>query len=379
MINSRDILLKLVRLAMGWENDFSLPRDINWREVLEMASEQGVDAIIMDGYDVYLSKNPGEISALKNPETKPLILAAIGRLKMTEYNNLQHKAALVELSKILQKKGIPFLLMKGFACGQYFPNPMHRSCGDIDIYPGDLFKESNQALKSSGIDVDPYYYRHSASIINGVMIENHKILCDLRGPKRQTRALESELEEEGKKSIVRGKDVVLDGSVVRGAKYPTANFNALFLPWHVSAHFEFERVTIRHLLDWALFLKNEGKDIDVERFREAKGKYTYGVGKFADILTNLSLRYLKMPIGEIPLGIVEDAYNFDDKLADKVFDYMFVGQPRERNANVWKFRWNNVKRVWKERWKYRELYNVSVMGFFYHKVIGVLFKVGEHE
>lgn len=379
MVNSRDILLKLVRLAMGWVSDYSLPEEINWQEVLDMASEQGVEAIALDGYDVYLSKNPGVVSAFKNPKTKPLMLAAIGRLNMTEFNFLNHVAALSILGDTLDRKQIPFLVMKGFACGQYYPNPKHRPCGDIDIYPGDLFNESNQALKESGVDVDPYYYRHSASTIKGVMIENHKILCDLRGPKRQTRALEAELEEVGKKSIINEKDVEIEGSKIPGAKYPIADFNALFLPWHVSAHFEFERVTIRHLLDWALFLSNEGKDIDVERFREAKKKYTYGVSKFADILTNLSLRYLKMPASDIPLGIIEDAVSFDDQLADKVFDYMFVGQPRERDENVWKFRWNNVKRVWKERWKYKELYDVSVVGFFYHKVIGVLFKVGEHE
>lgn len=372
-------MLKLVRLAMGWESDYSLPEDINWQEVLEMASEQGVEAIALDGYDIYLSKNPGVVSAFKNPATKPLMLAAIGRLSMTEFTFLNHFAALSILGDTLEKEKIAFLVMKGFACGQYYPKPKHRPCGDIDIYPGDRFNESNQALKDSGIDVDPYYYRHSASTIKGVMIENHKILCDLRGPKRQTRALESELEEIGKKSIANGKDVEIEGNIIPGAKYPKADFNALFLPWHVSAHFEFERVTIRHLLDWALFLKNDGKDIDVEWFREAKKKYTYGVNKFADILTNLSLRYLKMPAGDIPLGIIEDAVGFDYRLADKVFDYMFVGQPRERDENVWKFRWNNVKRVWKERWKYKELYNVSVVGFFYHKVIGVLFKVGEHE
>lgn len=379
MANSRDILLKLVRLAMGWESDYSLPEDINWQEVLEMASEQGVEAIALDGYDIYLSKNPGVVSAFKNPATKPLMLAAIGRLNMTEFNNLQHLAALVELAEILQKKDIPFMLMKGFSCGRYYPNLKHRPCGDIDIYPGEKFETSNEVLKAAGVDVDPHYYRHSVSFIKDVMIENHRILADLRGPKRQTGALEAQLETEAAKSIEAGGSVRIQEQVIPGAVFPSANFNALFLPWHVSAHFEFERVTLRHLLDWALFLVNEGKGIDVAMFREAKRRYSYGYSKLADILTNLSVRYLGMPVESIPSAIVEDAAGLDNRLADKVFDYMFVGQPRERDKNIWKFRLNNVKRIWQERWKYKEVYGMSVFGMLFYKVYGVLFKVGEEE
>ena len=114
MADSRDILLKLIRLAMGWENDYSLPDNIMWGEVLEMASEQGVEAIALDGLDVYMSQNPGAVSPVKNPQTKPLMLEAIGSLNLTEFNNLQHLAALMELSEVLSNKQIPFMVMKGF-------------------------------------------------------------------------------------------------------------------------------------------------------------------------------------------------------------------------------------------------------------------------
>lgn len=342
-----------------------------------MAAEQGVEAIAIDGYEILKKKNPQIKLSLESIENKPLLLESIGRLKLIEYGNLQQLEALIDLSEVLHNKRIPFLLMKGFACGRYYPNPLHRPCGDIDIYPGDRFIESNKALKAAGIDVDPYYYRHTASMIKGVMVENHRILGDLRGPHHQTRTFEAQLERETTKSIKEGKDVVIDGRTIQGAKYPSANFNALFLPWHVSAHFAFERVTLRHLLDWALFLVNEGKSIDVDLFREAKTKYTYCYSKFADILTNLSIRYLKIPVTDVPVEIIEDAQEIDASLTDKVFDYMFVGQPRERDDNVWKFRMNNVKRVWKERWKYKRIYNLNLFAFLYYKAKGALLKVGE--
>ena len=377
MADSREVLLKLVRAAMGWECDFTLPPDIDWKAVLTMATEQGVEAIAIDGYQAIKSKNPNTNLSLDSFENKPLLLEYLGRLRLVEQGNRQRLAALTELSEVLNGQQIPFLLMKGFACGQYYPNPSHRPCCDIDIYPGDKFDESNEVLKAAGIEVDPNYYRHSVSYINGVMIENHRVLCDLRGPKRQVREFEIQLESEGKRSMVAGKNVVIDGKIIPVAKYPSANFNSLFLPWHVSTHFAFERVTLRHLLDWALFLKVEGKEIDLGLFKTAKQKNTYGYGKLADVLTALSIRCLNMPTDNIPSPIIYDALKDTTKLSEKVLNYMFSGQMRERDERVWKFRLNNVKKVWRERWKYRELFNMNVFVFLYYKTKGVVFREGE--
>lgn len=157
------------------------------------------------------------------------------------------------------------------------------------------------------------------------MVENHRVLGDLRGPKRQTQDFEALLEHEANECISSGDDLEIDGHLIPGAKQPSANFNMLFLPWHVSAHFAFERVTVRHLLDWALFLISEGKIINTEEFREAKKKYTFGYAKFADILTALSIKYLRIPTSMIPPVVLEDANGVDDNLVDKVYDYMFEG------------------------------------------------------
>jgi hypothetical protein len=368
-----DILLKLVRMAMGWESDFSLPEDIDWRRVFEHAQEQGVNAIVLDGLEKYMNNTSHKLNA----KDKQFILEAIGNLQLIEFNNQKQLSALLKLSEILNNKGIPFMIMKGFACAQYYPNSKHRTCGDIDIYTWKRFNDSNQALEDAGVPVEPDYYRHTASFINGVMIENHRVLCDLRGPRTQTMEFEKWLEREARRSFEKGKPAMVFNHVVYGGLFPSANFNALFLPWHVSSHFMFERVTIRQLLDWSLFLIHEGKHIDVEMYREAKRYFTYGFSKIADAITNLSLRYLKIPKGDIPIQIIEDAVDFDEKLADDLFNYMFHSNPRERDENVWKFRWNNVKRVWNDRWKYKDFYGMGSIKFLFYKTYGALFHIGE--
>lgn len=147
MSDSRAILLKLVRLAMGWESDYILPEDVNWSEVLDIASEQGISAIIVDGYEILTQKNPDIKGGLSAPENKSFLFQAIGQVPLVETTYKQHLVALKELSKILEKGGIPFMLMKGLACGHNYPKPFHRPCGDIVIYPARMFDDSNEVLK----------------------------------------------------------------------------------------------------------------------------------------------------------------------------------------------------------------------------------------
>lgn len=374
MGKSREVLLKLVRMAMGWESDFSLPDGIDWKEVLSLSKEQAVSPIVVDGYELYLKHNPDAQSFF---ETDKKLRTMVGGTFLIDRTNLKQAKVLLKLADILHGKQIPFMIMKGFACARYYPVPERRFCGDIDIYPGDLYDQSNLALKEAGVPVIPYYYRHSASVINSVMIENHRVLGDLRGPARQTQAFEALLEEEAKQSIRAGGSVQVMGQDIPGAVFPSADFNVLFLPWHVSAHLAFEKVTVRQLLDWALFLTHDGRQIDIQKFRDAKKRYTYGYSKMADVLTNLSLRYLKMPEDVIPGEIAEDAKNTDNCLADRVLDYMFSGQMRDRGRNIWEARWNNVKQVWRERWKYRDIFGLSPLGFLWYKTLGAINKVGE--
>ena len=377
MNKSRGVVLKLLRLAMGWEEDYDLPNDIVWGEVWSIAEDQGVGAIVLDGYEAYMEKVSKDRQISFTQKDKVLILKSIGRMQLVEQNYYQHKKALLKLSEILRGKEIPFMIMKGFSCGQYYPIPKHRECGDIDIYTGERFNESNQALKEAGVSIDDHYYRHTVLYIDGVMIENHRVLADLRGPRNQTRELETWLELLAEESREERKKAIVDEMEIVNSSFPNASYSALFLPWHVSAHFCLERVTLRHLLDWALFLTHDGKSIDMNLLYEAKKRFTYGYSKMVDILTNLSLRYLGMPMGDIPQDILRDAESFDEGLADKVLEYMFVGQPRERDKNVWRFRLNNVKRIWKERWKYKAVYEMSMMRFLIYKIKGVLFKEGE--
>ena len=43
---------------------------------------------------------------------------------------------------------------------------------------------------------------------------------------------------------------------------PSADFNGIFLISHSASHFAGDHITLRHLLDWALFVDKQWKEID---------------------------------------------------------------------------------------------------------------------
>ena len=361
MSESVDILLRLIRLAIGTEKDYALPTDVNWREVCDLSFSQGVSSIAVDGLQVLMENNPDACNTLDLLENESLKYEWFASTFSAEQNYATQLEVVLKLQEVFGKEKLPFMIMKGIAISKYYPVPEHRECGDVDIYLGKNYKKSNLLLKENGIGYDEYYYRHSASHINGIMVENHCVLCDTRGPK-STKLFENQLEDLADKCL----------SGQSGQVYPSPDFNALFLPWHVSAHFAFERVTLRHLLDWALFIWKDGTRIDEGLFLEAQDKYKFGYSAFSKILTALSIEKFHIPTEALPAFLLSSAESVDNKLCTKVFDYMLIGDPRERDERVWKFRLNNVKRILSESWKYRQLYNMSALRFLMYKAKGVI-------
>ena len=49
MNKSANILFQLLRAALGGETEVSLPDDVDWSEVVDLAFEQGVAALMVDG------------------------------------------------------------------------------------------------------------------------------------------------------------------------------------------------------------------------------------------------------------------------------------------------------------------------------------------
>ena len=138
---------------------------------------------------------------------------------------------------------------------------------------------------SFGAVVEEANYKHSHIKYKGLTIENHKYFTSFNNTAR------------GKCTEAALKQLIFAQAPARwdhsALLRPNATFNALFLAKHALRHFIDEAICLRHIMDWALFLKAEAANVDWQLLRphlEASR-----VLPFAQLLTRISQRHLGLP------------------------------------------------------------------------------------
>ena len=270
---SNKVLFKLLRIALGNEEDFSLPLSVNWKEVIDLSFEQGVAALAVDGLQRIYDEMPSQagnddsqvrndaLEALDSPELEDLKYEWFGEVMNQEQDYEKHNTVLHNLCSFWASKGLRTVLLKGIGLSRYYPSPTHRHCGDIDVFlisdsnsePYDL---GNALIENLGIKVSYENTKHSVFSYQGVMVENHKTLLNVD----QTKALRKSNEV----LSATLKDFVDCGE---GYLLPSPVTNYIFLLRHILIHFlaSSEQVSVRHLLDWGLFLDGERNNLDIEQ------------------------------------------------------------------------------------------------------------------
>lgn len=356
----QDILLSLVRVGLNFEEPSSKLKENleglnqeNWNELLVLASKQGMTAVCFDALQKI------DVSSVA-PQF--IILKFIGSDMLFKRKYAEKRRTTAQLLKIFGENNIPVLTLKGMSMNRYYPVPEHRYSGDIDIYLGDNYGKGNRLLLNNGAVFAGIYYRHSELRLGKEIIENHCWLSN-KG-EGESENLELSLRKFADESLQTGK--------VGEEIFPNANFNALFLSFHAYGHFLYEAITLRHVTDWAMFLINESKYVDIDMYKKAKQVFLFG--KFADVMTKLVLDYLKILRNNIPKEIIEDALLIDTELSKKVIEHIFIDTSINHWDNPWKVRWNIVKKMFQNRWKFKELSNIGFFGMIYRKTKFVLFE-----
>lgn len=121
----------LVRSGLwGTAADASLFQSVtpdDWQELYRMAQSQALLALTFDG----ISTLPAE---LRPPRTLYLQWAA--NTARIEQANARLNRMVTELQSLYTGAGLHPVLLKGQGIAANYRNPLHRQCGDIDIYLG---------------------------------------------------------------------------------------------------------------------------------------------------------------------------------------------------------------------------------------------------
>lgn len=250
----------------------------DWKQIYKTASQQGVLAVVYDGLNRLVEQ--GSIPERSQPSRTAKLQWGFNVVKIENCFLLQ-KALSEELARIYAGYGIRTVVLKGLAVAQYYPEPQHRPCGDLDCFLMGDFEKGNEIAQKAGGEVgDEGGYKHSHIRYKGLMVENHKYCTAIRNGRRAKdfeRALQRVLQTESRTPI--GESHL---------ENPSPLFNALFLSVHAWNHFLNESISLRHICDWAMFVKTEGNRVAWAEFEKLTSAYDKGLSRFAHCMTFLA-------------------------------------------------------------------------------------------
>lgn len=306
----KEIFLSLVRLGIGKKN-VSLPGQVVWKDVEDLAARQGLFAILVDGVE--------RLQEYQRPP-QTILLRWIGEmLQAYEYRYKLYRHTLAEMAGFYSEHHIKMMILKGYDRSLDWPKPEHRPCGDIDIWQFGKQKEADEILKKeTGIDVNTSEHHHTVYYWRDFMVENHYDLLITSAVKtnKQLEPILKELAMDDTRFVeVYGEKVYL----------PSANFNALFLLRHMLMHFVAEGNTFRQILDWAFFWENHGSEVEVEWYKDVLEKYN--MLSYHNIINAICVEELGFEASLFP------SVQFNPVMKDKVLQDIFSSEYDWKDAH----------------------------------------------
>lgn len=376
-----------------------------WQQMADLAVKQSVAGGFFDGIqNIY--KSHGEILP-KTEWARELKGRLFGITLQLEQRNRKQIAVMNKVGGYMQKHGCRMMVMKGQACAAMYPNPLHRSIGDIDCYLYDDYAKGNELIRQTGVHVDDSWYKHSKFSIEGETFENHQYFVSTRGGERYKR-LDAKLKElaagselvswgvgelvgreskesrEGQETKEKGKEMRDESLEFRETQssdlltfnsqlstlnvtFPPVMFNALFLTYHACIHFVSEGLRLKQVLDWVVFVKRHQEDIDWKELHDWCEEYK--LNRFLVVMNAIAIQ--KFGVEKRNTGMKHDS-PFVEKVMYSILyddDYIF-------NTNKGKLarRFHIVLNMFKYRWKYYDIFEESAIKLLCTKTLAFLLK-----
>ena len=322
-----------------------------WTELFRLSKMQGVTAVVFEKLS----------AAFDECEDFPRPLKALTLNWYAQSQSIERKMATIhkrseEFAGLMEEKGLQTLVLKGIAVSSYYPNPLHREFGDLDCYLfegtvdnirwGSGYEKGNLLAEELGAHVRRGHYKHSHVVFKKQEIENHQYFLPIRGSKAN-KALEKQL----RKCVDTNGFQAKEGTALL---CPNADFNALFLTAHAMNHFLYESVKVRHLLDWALFLKAEQENVDWDLFWIWCDKMHFT--RFVQCLHIICEKYLGLCLPQHPGQTKEMSSLGLEGLAERVLADILTGDNvYNKGYKGLRARIEIAKGFFMSRWKYEDV------------------------
>lgn len=253
------------------------------------------------------------------------------REKTASWYNYQQEVQ-QEVIRVMDRRLIDTLVLKGSSIAQYYPQPELREFGDIDLYFYARHDEADDiARRELGVAILDNNVHHTKYDLRGVTVESHRDFLNRLYP-RSNRSLEATLKKMA----------------------PSANFEVLYLMRHMATHFAAGRNTLRDITDFYLTCRTHHADINwpvVQDIVQRSGMLPYA----AAICTIIEKRF------EYRIPITFPVYIIGNDTPENVEQDIVYGSRYSDDTHadglsrlLWK-----VRRWFANRWKRRMVYTDS--------------------
>lgn len=295
---------------------------------LPQLQEQGLDVLVYGTCPDALTLTPKQELQLK--------------VQMGKYLR-QHLRLNQDLETVfthLQANGLHPVLLKGQGCATYYPNPVLRATGDLDIYIGEKdYEKAKEVLRTFGCQMTQESEKHQDAHFGQTTLEIHRVTEHLIHPAHHRYYQQLSEKELAQPQIVTPSVTF---------PIPPASFNALQIFMHLWHHFTTTGIGLRQFIDLALILHRDHQAInpdDLKTHLKNLGR-TDAWGMVGNILVDV----LGLPQDEYPLY----STRYQGK-AKKIFQMVLeegnFGQKSGRvggNVSFWRRKFNNLY-IWLKR------------------------------
>ena len=236
------IFFDFLRFCIGSESEIpSSLKEADWKVLYRIAQKQCLVGILFYGIQ---KLPPAEVGM-----SKDLLLQWMLQCQMLEKANVRLNDAAIQVSEWFRKKGFRTCILKGQGNALLYPNGLHRTPGDIDIWVEGGDKRVISFVRSISPHEKACYHHIEFPSYKGVEIEVHYrpsfLLCFWHNRKLQ-KYYERVKEEQFSHRVMLGEQ----GEIA----IPTVEFNLIFQLTHIYAHLMNEGIGLRQLLDYYFVL-----------------------------------------------------------------------------------------------------------------------------
>ena len=283
-----NLFYELIQIALGTRKEFSvIPSLSDWEIMFVEAEKQSILGIAFSGIEKAV-KHYGEISNIGIDSD--LFAEWYNNVQKIEERNKELNNKSVWLQSFLARNGMDSCILKGQGNALLYPEPLRRTCGDIDVWV--WFNNHDERCDISGkesrklvIDwvknkmcdrkIDIVYHHVQLPALGEIEVEAHfwpTFFFSFIKLKR----LESWCEYQRKYQMYNLKELP-DGE--GKISVPTYEFNLVFQLIHIMRHIFAEGIGLRQLVDYYWTLDNSSSFINKDEVTETIKNF--GIESFA--------------------------------------------------------------------------------------------------